>query len=370
MDVALSTPALSVAAGRSGAELRENSNPGEEMERGSARDGLRSPLEAVRDPKRLSALREAELLDTPPEQAFDQMIRLASRLLNTPTALVSLVDEDRQFFKACIGVAQPWADARETPLSYSFCQYVVADREPLVVEDAREHPVLRSNIAVPELGVIAYLGVPLYSPGGQALGSLCVIDSKPRKWSEEDVETLTSLAASVMSTIDLRSVARAAVRQAEAAATPPATAQAVPDLESAYEAAETLWNATSAFVEELDAYDKLIRNYQPTAASLAEESRLRDRIRNSSAQVQEALVEFSACADRLHEEEEDPVLRGARMLAEAIRQYLEAEERRAEASMQFQQLHGPLDELERAHAAAASAEGRLRHAANTDEMIR
>ena len=106
-------------------------------------------------------------------------------MLNAPVALVSLVDEDRQFFKSCVGVAEPWASERETPLSHSFCQHAVAQREPLVVDDAREHPVLKDNPAVAEMGAIAYAGVPLIDAGGHALGTLCVIDSRPRQWSKQ-----------------------------------------------------------------------------------------------------------------------------------------------------------------------------------------
>ncbi len=104
---------------------------------------------AVENPERLTALRRADLLDTPPEEAFDQLTGLAARLLDAPIAFVSLVDKDRQFFKSCIGpVPEPTLSQRQTPLSHSFCQYAVASQEPLLIEDAREHPVLKDNLAV------------------------------------------------------------------------------------------------------------------------------------------------------------------------------------------------------------------------------
>ena len=122
-------------------------------------------------------------------------------MLNAPIALVSLIDEDRQFLKSAIGVEE-----RETPLSHSFCQHAVAQREPLIVDDAREHPLLKHNPAVEEMGSIAYAGVPLIDAAGHALGTLCVIDSRPRKWSKSQVELLNDLAASVVSDIALATV--------------------------------------------------------------------------------------------------------------------------------------------------------------------
>lgn len=152
-----------------------------------------APAEAITHPDRLAALRETSLLDTPPEESFDRLTRLASHLLGVGTALLSLVDTDRQFFKSQVGLPQPWATMRQTRLSYSFCQWVVSSREQLVVEDANEHPALRANLAVKDLGVIAYAGVPVKGRGGQVLGSFCAIHSEPRTWSNEDVETLHDL---------------------------------------------------------------------------------------------------------------------------------------------------------------------------------
>jgi len=157
----------------------------------------------ARDPDRLAALRATGLLDSEPEPGFDRHARLAAQMLSAPIALVSLVDEDRQFFKSGLGVEE-----RETPLSHSFCQHAVARREPLVVDDAREHPILKDNPAVQEMGAIAYAGVPLIDPDGHALGTLCVLDSRPRQWSSHQVELLTDLAESVMSEIALAKAQR------------------------------------------------------------------------------------------------------------------------------------------------------------------
>jgi hypothetical protein len=111
---------------------------------------------AVEDPDRLDALRSTGLLDTDVMPEFDRLARLAAHVLNAPVALVSLVDSDRQFFKSCLGLPEPWASRRESPLTHSFCQHAVASREPLIVVDAREHALLRDNLAIRDMGVIAY----------------------------------------------------------------------------------------------------------------------------------------------------------------------------------------------------------------------
>src|SRR5262245_12739539 len=149
-------------------------------------------------------------MDSPPEESFDRFTRLASRWFNTPVALVSLVDRDRQFFKSAVGLPEPWMSRRETPLSYSFCKHAVAwATEPLVVRDARKESTFRDNPAVHELGIVASAGVPLMH-AGQALGTLCVIDTEPRAWSYDEIETLKDLAACVMREIELRTRLREA----------------------------------------------------------------------------------------------------------------------------------------------------------------
>ncbi len=155
-------------------------------------------------PQRLQALRELTILDTPPEECFDRLTRLASRILGVPVALVSLVDDRRQFFKSQQGLPEPWASSRETPLSHSFCQHVVTRCDVLNVEDAREHPMLKDNLAIPELGVIAYLGIPLTDGQGMPLGSFCAIDTVPRRWTRENEELMRDLAQATLSELELR----------------------------------------------------------------------------------------------------------------------------------------------------------------------
>jgi two-component system, NarL family, sensor histidine kinase BarA len=174
-------------------------------------DGL---IDVLHDPARLTALHETALLETRTDEAFDRLTRVASKVLGAPIALVVLVSEDRQYFKSHVGLPEPYSRTRQTPLTHSFCQHIVLTREPLVVEDARANPEFRDNPAIRDLGVIAYLGVPLRTPGGHVLGSLCVIDHEPRAWGDEDVALMTDLAGSVMTEIELRLTVREAEESA------------------------------------------------------------------------------------------------------------------------------------------------------------
>ena len=150
------------------------------------------------DPERLAVLHRTGLLDTDATPGFDRLTRLAARLLGAPVSLVSLVDDRRQFFKSATGL-----EVRETPLSHSFCQHVVRSGEPLVVTDAPQDDRVRDNLAIDELGVAAYAGVPLVAGSGHVLGSFCVIDTVPRTWSDDDLAILEELAGSVVTEIEL-----------------------------------------------------------------------------------------------------------------------------------------------------------------------
>jgi GAF domain-containing protein len=164
-------------------------------------------LGIVRNVKRLAALQRVGLLDTPPEETFDRLTTLTRRILKVPIALVSLVDRDRQFFKSCSGLPEPWASKRETPLSHSFCKHVVATGAPLVVDDARRHPTVWNNLAIEALGIVAYAGIPLVTSDGHAIGSFCAVDTQPRAWNWDEVEILKDLAAITMNDIELRWIA-------------------------------------------------------------------------------------------------------------------------------------------------------------------
>jgi formate hydrogenlyase transcriptional activator len=163
--------------------------------------------EQIDDPARLTALERSALLDSPPEDAFDRLTQLAASILHAPAAYVSLVDSNRQFFKSSVGLPEPWASLRETPLTHSFCKHTVATGQPFIVSDARTNPLVQDNLAVSQLGVIAYAGIPLTTPEGLTLGSFCVVDGRPRDWTEEDISVLRGLAASAMTEIASRSQA-------------------------------------------------------------------------------------------------------------------------------------------------------------------
>lgn len=162
----------------------------------------------IQDEERLQSLRSLCLLDTPADPAFDRLTELAATILNVPVALVTLVDADRQFFKSQVGLSTPWAITRQTPLTHSFCQHVVAHAQPLVIEDARLHPLVYDNLAIIDLNVIAYAGIPMTTSSGHAIGSFCVIDHTPRQWTAHEIDILTRLAASVMTEVELRAEIR------------------------------------------------------------------------------------------------------------------------------------------------------------------
>ena len=158
----------------------------------------------LRDPGRLAALADTQLPDSAAEESFDRLTRLVARLLGVPVSLVSLVDDKRQFFKSQHGLKGPFSEQRQTPLSHSFCQHVIIQQAPLMVTDAENDSRVCDNLAIPDLGVKAYLGVPLTLPSGHVIGSLCAIDTIPRAWSDADLKSLRDVAEIVMSEIGLR----------------------------------------------------------------------------------------------------------------------------------------------------------------------
>jgi signal transduction histidine kinase len=160
-------------------------------------------LEAVRDPRRLDALRETGLLDSEVEAEFDRLTRLAARLLGVPATFFSLVDEDRDFYKSCFGFAEPLASERQLT-GVTFCHYSLVAEGALVIPDTRADPVYRTVPTVESLGVAAYLGVPVHAPTGEVLGSFCAINFQPHDWSPLEVETMKELAKSAEREVALR----------------------------------------------------------------------------------------------------------------------------------------------------------------------
>jgi PAS domain S-box-containing protein len=171
---------------------------------------MEESLGAVQDAARLVELRLlVSEADAPLREALDRLTGLAAAVLYTPVAAVSLVDRDRQIFFAASGLPEALESAGSVPLSHSFCRHVVDSGRPLVVEDARDHCLVRANPAVAEHGVIAYAGIPLVSRRGHVLGTLCVVDELPRLWIAREIDALADLAAAAMREVDRRLETRA-----------------------------------------------------------------------------------------------------------------------------------------------------------------
>jgi CheY-like chemotaxis protein len=178
-----------------------------------------APKHIVENPERLSALAEAGVLEAAPSKLLDLITGMTTTLLNVPTALLSMVDRDHEFFKSQVGVPEPWALAGQAPLSHSFCQWVVSANEIMVVEDTRQQPVLQSNLAIADMNVIAYAGVPVCSTdAGHPLGSFAAIDSRPRIWSEVELANLQNLAGMAEAIVFLESKASGRSNSARAVA--------------------------------------------------------------------------------------------------------------------------------------------------------
>lgn len=142
---------------------------------------------------RLSALDTLNLLDTPPDAAFDNLTRLAADVFQAPIALISLVARDRQWFKSRVGI-----DTSETLRSISFCHYAVGSQSMLVVEDALTDPCFAQNpIVTGDPGIRFYAGAPIHSPDGHVLGTLCILDKQRRQFDDSARRTLTLMASQV-----------------------------------------------------------------------------------------------------------------------------------------------------------------------------
>ncbi|RXJ02060.1 PAS domain S-box protein [Anaerobacillus alkaliphilus] len=154
---------------------------------------------------RLEELYSLNILDTEKEIAFDRITKIVSKAFNVPICLISLVEKDRQWFKACVGLE----DITETSREVAFCHYVVVEEKPLVVEDATlDHRFAQNPLVTGALHLRFYAGAPLRTKQGNILGTLCLIDTKPRKFSYEQMSLLKEYASLVMSEIELRSMLR------------------------------------------------------------------------------------------------------------------------------------------------------------------
>jgi two-component sensor histidine kinase len=161
----------------------------------------------VTEQQRLEAVRRYDILDTPPDGAFDRITALTARVLNVPVAMVSIVDRDRIWFKSRYGSA-----IAQVPREPGLCASCVLQDAPWVVENARTDERSRANVLVcGEFGAQFYLGVPLRTSDGFNLGALCVLDFTPRSATGEDVATLCDLAGILMDELELRLSANRAI---------------------------------------------------------------------------------------------------------------------------------------------------------------
>ncbi len=153
---------------------------------------------------RLAALQRYEILDTGKEEAFERITGLVKAVLNVPMCSVSLIDSNRQWFKSCIGMP-----TQETKRDIAFCNHTIQHRTPLYVRDALLDPLFENNPLVTGPPYIrSYLGVPLSTPDGYNVGSLCAIDRVTREYSAEQVGILQSFAAVVIDELELRRIAQ------------------------------------------------------------------------------------------------------------------------------------------------------------------
>jgi GAF domain-containing protein len=149
---------------------------------------------------RLAALRAYRILDTEPERSFDDLVMLAAHICGTPMAAISLIDADRQWFKARLGIS-----AQETTRDIAFCAHAIKQKETFVVPDATADERFRDNPLVKaDPGIRFYTGAPLITADGHALGALCVVDRKPRTLTEEQHEGLEALRRQVVAQLELR----------------------------------------------------------------------------------------------------------------------------------------------------------------------
>ncbi|MEU9256373.1 GAF domain-containing SpoIIE family protein phosphatase [Streptomyces sp. NPDC048270] len=159
----------------------------------------------VRDRDRLAAVRATGLMDTGPEQVFEDLSGLAARVTGSGRAFVTLVDGDRSFWKACTGVDASSIEERQNPVEESFCYFLIGSNgKPFIVDDVAADPRTSGHPSVGPMNIGAWAGYPLLSPGGEVLGSFCVIDDNPRTWTPADLATLETLARSVSAEIRLR----------------------------------------------------------------------------------------------------------------------------------------------------------------------
>lgn len=162
---------------------------------------MKKPLLPSNESERLDALKSYHILDTSPERDYDSITQIAQEICQTPISLISLIDKDRQWFKSAKGI-----DVTETPRDISFCGHTILNPyEPFIIENALEDDRFFDNpFVMDDPGVQFYAGIPLVTSKGYALGTLCVIDNKPRSLADDQIEALKALANQVTNQFELR----------------------------------------------------------------------------------------------------------------------------------------------------------------------
>jgi GAF domain-containing protein len=159
---------------------------------------LPDEVQVLQNLERVNAVYATGLLDAPARPELDALTKDAAERLETPIALMTFIDGERQYFVGRYDRDGEPAAARETSLDVSYCKYVVMRDAPLEVTDATTDPLVRDNPATVEDGIRSYLGVPLRTAEGDVLGSFCVVDHRSRHWTAEDRRDLEAFAASAM----------------------------------------------------------------------------------------------------------------------------------------------------------------------------
>ncbi|MET8837882.1 GAF domain-containing protein [Micromonospora sp. NPDC004540] len=193
-----------------------------------------------------------------PDLALDRFARMVAKVIGVPVALVSLVDDVRQYFPGAAGLGLPWMTTRHIPLSHSLCQRVVTSAKPLVITDARGDDRVCDTPAIEDLGVVGYAGMPLFDDEGNTLGSLCAIDTSPRIWSDAELDLLADLAAACSAKLRLRIIAGRAQRELEARVAAQSAVERLSDrLTLAFDRSQVLLSASTTLAD-TETFDDIV----------------------------------------------------------------------------------------------------------------
>ncbi len=317
---------------------------------------------AIYNPERLQALQSMNLLDTPPEETFDRVTRLAAKLLDVP---VALMDGDRMFFKSIV-VEAPLtpiqADGPRNP-SDSLVKYPVAFQEPFLVEDARSDPRTKDNDAVQSIGIVAFAAVPLTDGHGHALGALCALDDKPHVWTPKQIDILQDFGGIIEAIIHSRAAALERIQpQPALSRSDGADGAGRPKLDGI----DRTIHITEKYLSRISELDHRIMLGKPGAVDegLRLHGELEEAVQATRRELMEALKELQGVADG------DGEVQSAHKLLWACETYCNTRQRCSEADKLFQQQQATLDELRVASQAVIAAEQGLRRASREYSLHR